>query len=114
MVVLVADSPRKLVTTTAVLLELGNHFCKPGPFHRALPLLKSVLLDPAFVVVTIGAAHLEAGLALRENRQDKSWGLTDCTSFLVMRDIGMTEALSCDSHFQQTGFRALLLEGTPR
>jgi uncharacterized protein len=45
------------------------------------------------------------------SRSDKDWGLTDCTSFVVMSERNLTEALTTDSHFQQAGFRALLIEG---
>jgi predicted nucleic acid-binding protein len=41
-------------------------------------------------------------------RPDKSWSLTDCISFVVMADRGLTEALTGDRHFEQAGFRALL------
>jgi uncharacterized protein len=105
---------RKLFTTTAVLLELGDHFCKPGPFETALPLIQSVLLDPKLIVVEIGKTHLDAALVLRASRRDKDWGVTDCTSFLVMKSFGITEALACDHHFEQAGYRALLREGLPR
>jgi predicted nucleic acid-binding protein len=42
-----------------------------------------------------------------------AWSLTDCTSFLVMRDAGLTDALTTDEHFRQAGFRAVLLEDPP-
>jgi hypothetical protein len=41
---------------------------------------------------------------------DKDWGLTDCISFVVMKDTKMTEALTTDHHFEQAGFKALLLD----
>ena len=44
------------------------------------------------------------------SRLDKTWGVTDCTSFLIMEEKGISEALSFDRDFQQAGFRALLLE----
>jgi uncharacterized protein len=33
----------------------------------------------------------------------------DCISFVVMRDLSITEALTGDHHFQQAGFEALFL-----
>ncbi len=41
-------------------------------------------------------------------RGDKTWSLTDCTSFLIMEEKGIAEALSADDDFVQAGFRALL------
>ena len=48
------------------------------------------------------------GLTLYRQRIDKAWSLTDCISFVVMADEGLTEALTGDRHFEQAGFRALL------
>ena len=42
-------------------------------------------------------------------RPDKEWSLTDCISFEVMAELGLTEALTADHHFEQAGFRALLV-----
>ena len=39
---------------------------------------------------------------------DKNWLLPDCTSFVVMRDHELTEALTADRHFEQAGFKAPL------
>jgi hypothetical protein len=43
-----------------------------------------------------------------EQHKDKKWSLTDCLSFVSMRDEGLTEALTGDKHFEQAGFTALL------
>ena len=51
------------------------------------------------------------GLALYRTRPDKAWSLTDCISFIVMTDHGLTDALTGDHHFEQAGFRALLRQG---
>ena len=50
-------------------------------------------------------------MRLFRDRPDKDWGLTDCMSFVVMQDYGLTAALTSDNHFRQAGFRALLLGG---
>ena len=41
-------------------------------------------------------------------RPDKAWSLTDCISFVVMTDRGLTEALTGDHHFEQARFHDLL------
>ena len=51
-----------------------------------------------------------AGLALYKARADKGYSLTDCISFVVMRDRKLGDALTADVHFVQAGFRALLRE----
>ena len=48
------------------------------------------------------------GVALYAERPDKDWSLTDCISFVVMRKMDITEALTGDRHFEQAGFTALL------
>ena len=49
------------------------------------------------------------GFELYQNRRDKAWSLTDCISFVVMADEGLTEALTGDRHFEQAGFAALFI-----
>jgi predicted nucleic acid-binding protein len=48
------------------------------------------------------------GCELYDARPDKEWSLTDCISFVVMRDRGIEQALTGDEHFEQAGFAALL------
>ncbi|HEX8432292.1 MAG TPA: hypothetical protein VF625_13470, partial [Longimicrobium sp.] len=60
-------------------------------------------------VVTVDTSLLTRGLELFERRADKGWGLNDCISFIVMRDRGLMDAATGDRHFQQAGFRALMV-----
>jgi len=39
---------------------------------------------------------------------DKSWGLVDCASFLVMRERDISFAFASDVHSEQAGFTHLL------
>ncbi len=41
--------------------------------------------------------------------RDKEFSFTDCTSFVVMRELKLREALTTDRHFAQAGFTALPL-----
>lgn len=40
--------------------------------------------------------------------RDKSYSFTDCTSFVVMHELQLKEALTTDRHFRQMGFQVLL------
>lgn len=47
-------------------------------------------------------------MKLLANRLDKNYSLCDAVSFVLMRERGLTEALTTDNHFKQEGFIKLL------
>jgi predicted nucleic acid-binding protein len=49
-----------------------------------------------------------AGRFLRTHG-DHDYSFTDCTSFLTMRAHGLADAFTTDRHFEEAGFRALLI-----
>lgn len=100
--------PVRLLTTRAVLLEIGNALAKPQFRSVATDLLKSFERDPRVEIVSLDDALYQRGFELFDSRTDKAWSLTDCISFVVMRERGLTEALTSDQHFEQAGFTALL------
>jgi predicted nucleic acid-binding protein len=51
--------------------------------------------------------HRQA-VQLLVDRDDKTYSLCDAVSFIVMRDFGITDALTTDRHFKQEGFVRLL------
>ena len=99
-----------LITTEAVLLEVGDSLARLATRAAATNLLLSIRAQPAIDVVALSPELLSRAFALYASRPDKEWGLTDCVSFIVMQDPGITEALAADQHFVQAGFRALLRE----
>lgn len=59
-------------------------------------------------VIPVDNVLFRRAVEFYQAHEDKEWGLTDCISFIVMQEHGLTEALTTDKHFQQSGFRALL------
>jgi uncharacterized protein len=59
-------------------------------------------------VVAQTSIQFREALELFASRADKEWSLTDCASFNLMRERGVSEALAHDHHFEQAGFVALL------
>jgi len=98
------------VTTTGILLELGDGFAGKGRWQLIAPFLATTVVDPSVEVVPVDVPLAVRCWDLRNARADKDWGLTDCVSFVVMTERGLDEALAADQHFPQAGFRALLLE----
>lgn len=41
-------------------------------------------------------------------RMDREWGLTDCISSVLMHELGVYEAFTCDRRFEQAGFIRLI------
>jgi len=100
--------PARLVTTRAVLVEIGNALAKPHLRAVGIELLKSFENDPRIEIVALDDALYRRGFELFHSRPDKAWSLTDCISFVVMRERGLSQALTFDQHFEQAGFTALL------
>jgi predicted nucleic acid-binding protein len=50
----------------------------------------------------------EEAWRLFKQYSDKFFSFTDCTSFIVMRQLNLTEAFTNDHHFEQMGFTILL------
>ena len=101
---------RRLVTTEAVQLEVGNGLAAMSLRALAVALITRLRANPNVEIVPLTSALFDRAFALYAARPDKEWGLTDCVSFVVMQDRGISEALAADQHFVQAGFRALLRE----
>lgn len=97
-----------IVTTEYVLLELGNTFRDPADRGLFLALAHHLRSDEHTTFIPASIELLNAGVELYGARLDKAWSLTDCISFAVMHDWGITRALSCDRHFEQAGFEMLM------
>lgn len=97
-----------LVTTAWVLTELADGLCPSASRAVFVALEGRLKTDSRFTIVPAGAKLYEEGLELYRQRPDKDWSLTDCISFVVMRQRGIDEALTGDHHFEQAGFVPLL------
>lgn len=105
--------PGPFLVTEYVLWETANALSQPAErpkFHALLTRLRS---NPVTELLAATPEMWEAGLQLHAERTDKEWSLTDCISFFVMRQRGITQALAYDHHFEQAGFESLLRRDPP-
>ncbi|MDE2787525.1 MAG: PIN domain-containing protein [Chloroflexota bacterium] len=102
----------RIVTSEMVLVEFLNFCSRSGAASRRLAaLMVRRLWDaPDIEVIPQDSAQLKAAVQRYADRPDQRWSVTDCASFLIMEERGITDALAHDRDFVQAGFRALLRE----
>ena len=98
----------RIVTSRAVLLEIGSALCKVRFRPAATRLVESLEKSPLVEIVPLTEELCKAGWVMFQQRLDKEWSWVDCISFVVMHDRGLRQALTTDEHFEQAGFIALL------
>ncbi|NUO81464.1 type II toxin-antitoxin system VapC family toxin [candidate division KSB1 bacterium] len=96
-----------LLVTDVVLLEIGNALAR-GFRKEAVEVIENFLTAEEVKVARLTPALFELAFAEYKTFQDKEWGLIDCVSFVVMRQEGVSQALTFDHHFEQAGFQALM------
>lgn len=99
-----------LLITDAVLLEIGNALARHFRTEAA-QVIDTFLSSEDVEIVHISPDLLNRALRLFKAHHDKEWGLVDCISFVVMREAGVSAALTFDRHFIQAGFQALFHDG---
>lgn len=102
--------PLDIITTQMVVVEVFNHASRIGPADRQVVVdwLHDLEQNQRVEVVPQTPLQFRAAAERFAARADQRWSLTDCASFLVMEERGITEALAYDRDFEQAGFTALL------
>lgn len=96
-----------IVTTDAILLEIGNALSRN--FKReSVEIIEHFLTSDDVKVIHIHPPLFRKAFDLYKSHSDKLWGLIDCVSFVVMKELAITDALSADKHFEQAGFNILM------
>jgi predicted nucleic acid-binding protein len=98
----------RMITTRAVLLETANALSRPAWRSLAISLIEQLERRSDIEIAPLSDSLWNEAWQLFRTREDKSWSLTDCASFVTMQDRRLDDALTADSHFVQAGFRALL------
>ena len=97
-----------LLTTEFILTEVGDALSQPENRVRFAHLLELLRAQPDVEIVPASSDLFQRGCKLHAQRPDKEWPLTDCTSFVVMGERGIEQALTSDHHFSQAGFNIMM------
>ncbi len=99
---------KKLVTSMCVIDETVTELTGRVPHPNIVGYIEDIFSSQIFVALHVTKHHEKTAWNLYKERQDKLWGFTDCISFVIMKEHGITEAFTSDHHFVQAGFTKLL------
>jgi len=94
----------RLLTSTFVLDETVT-LLKRRLGHDAAVAVGDYLRSDEVELMAVDDADVEAAWALFKARGDKAYSFTDCTSFVLMRRLGLKDAIALDDDFRREGFR---------
>jgi predicted nucleic acid-binding protein len=95
-------------TSIPILFELADGFARLGRRQIGISLIENIVKSENYVLHAFSEAIYHNARNLYISRSDKEWGLTDCYSFELMKEIQLTQALTADKHFEQFGHEILL------
>jgi len=97
----------KLIFTDYIFDEIMTGLKNHGVnIDAILKFGEDLLLSKYFTFYKVADAHFREAWNMFKKYKDKDWSFTDCTSFVVMNDLGIKFHLSFDAHFDQAKFQA--------
>ena len=97
-----------LLTTDYVIDETLTLLRARGENQLALAVGEELLNGSMAALHVVELTDVLAAWEIFKNFADKEWSFTDCVSYVVMRGLGVTAAVSLDHHFHQFGTVAVL------
>lgn len=99
---------RRFVASDYIIAESVNLANARGGATVALRVLDLIEQSTAIRLEWIGATRFDATRTYFRKHSDHVYSFTDCTSFVLMRELKMSQALTTDRHFAEAGFEILL------
>lgn len=97
--------PVNLVTSRYVIDEVLTFLRLRTGHAAAVAFGEWVLSADTVTIFAVDDDVWAAAWNLFRRYDDKIFSFTDCTSFIIMQQLGLWEAFSFDKNFQQMGFR---------
>jgi uncharacterized protein len=97
-----------LITSDYIVDETLTLLRARGENHRALVFGKRVVEGGWAKIVKIDDTDFAAAWTIFRNYHDKEWSFTDCTSLVVIKQLGIAQAFAFDEHFRQFGIMSVV------
>jgi len=97
------------ITTDYILDETATLLLARGLHHVLSELFDTVFRSSACNIEWMDQDRFIKTRTFFLKYIDKSWSFTDCFSFIVMKELHLTEAITKDEHYRHAGFIPLLV-----
>ena len=95
------------MTTDFVLEETLTIVRARAGIEKARLLSRGIMDSRNVHLIWVEESHFRDALDLMFSGPDKTWSVTDCTSFVLMKDLSLQLAFSYDRDFRQAGFETV-------
>ncbi|MPZ21493.1 MAG: PIN domain-containing protein [Luteitalea sp.] len=99
---------RRFVVTDYIVAEAVTLANVRSGAHVALRVLDLIEQSAGIRLEWVGPSRFDTAKNFFRKHADHAYSFTDCSSFVVMRELRLTQALTTDGHFPEAGFEALL------
>jgi predicted nucleic acid-binding protein len=104
----VAREHRRMVTTDYIIDETATLLRARGLRNLLVEFFRVVDQSQALTVEWTSPDRFSAARKFLLKHLDQEFSFTDCLSFIVMRELGLVDALATDKHFRIAGFNPML------
>ena len=104
----VTRNGQRLVVTDYVVDEAVTLAKARSGTRVALRILDLIEQSAGIRVERIDAGRFDETKAFFRRHADHDYSFTDCSSFVLMRELELKQALTSDRHFREAGFEPLL------
>ncbi|MDA4112988.1 MAG: type II toxin-antitoxin system VapC family toxin [Thaumarchaeota archaeon] len=94
------------VTTDYVLDETLTLLRSRRGLDAAIAFIDKIRKSNSVRVYWVDEGMFEKALDILRHSDRKSWSLTDCSSFALMKELSIEEAFTFDRHFEEAGLGA--------
>jgi predicted nucleic acid-binding protein len=99
---------RRFVASDYIVAESVNLANARGGAPVAVRVLDLIEQSTAIRLEWIAANRFDATKTFFRKHADHAYSFTDCTSFVLMRELKISQALTTDRHFAEAGFDVLM------
>jgi len=108
---IIADKAGLFTTTDAVVGETCTLFISRGRRHLSSELFRLLETTKTIELVYVDSERFWRTRDFLLKHLDQDFSFVDCASFVVMRELQLSDALTSDTHFRAVGYRPLLVPG---